>query len=114
MPGVTTSGFASSPPRLEKNATGSGAVAAVAVRCTNTVGKVAPTEMARVALPGKPTVERPGPSLPALMVITTSGLAARNESTTASIRAPPSRSFPTPKLRLRTSGSRRCRAVRSA
>ena len=55
-------------------------------------------------------VESPGPSLPALIVSTTSGCAASTESTMPSIRACPSSSLPTPKLRLSTSGSWRASA----
>ncbi len=49
-------------------------------------------------------VERPGPSFPALMRKTTLGWATRNAFTSESITAPPSISFPTPKLRFSTSG----------
>ena len=75
---------------------------------------MAPTVSARSAEPGNPSVERPGPSLPALMAMTTSGLAASTESTIASIRAVPSTSFPTPKLMLSTSGRFRDFANRMA
>ena len=68
----------------------------------------------RVADPGNPSVESPGPSLPALTVKTTSGWAASTESNSWSIRAFPSSSFPTPKLRLNTRGRRRSAATRMA
>ena len=68
----------------------------------------------RFAVAGKPTVESPGPSLPALVTKTTLGLAARTESIAASMRAVPSRSLPTPKLRLSTSGRLRVLAKRMA
>ncbi len=75
---------------------------------------MAPTVSARSAEPGKPTVESPGPSLPALMAMATSGFAASTESTIQSIRAVPSTSFPTPKLMLSTSGIFRAFAKRIA
>src|SRR5438874_9411964 len=73
-PGVTMSGFASSPPRaLNHHSTsradgmpGCGAAA-------KTPGKLAPTDNARSAEPGNPIVDRPGPSLPALIAKTASG-----------------------------------------
>ena len=65
----------------------SGAVAPVDVGGRNPPGSVAPTLIGRAALPGNPMVDNPGPSLPALMAITTVGCCARTESTTRSIRA---------------------------
>ncbi len=59
-------------------------------------------------------VESPGPSLPAATVSATSGCLASTESTSRSMRASPSRSLPTPKLRLITSGIRRAAAKRMA
>ena len=66
------------------------------------------------AEPGNPTVERPGPSLPALIVNTTLGMRREHRIDHASIRAWPSISLPTPKLMLSTSGSRRASAKRMA
>ena len=110
-PGATRSGLASSAPReLHQPITsGAGAVPGCTGRA-KTPGYDAPTDRARSAEPGNPSVERPGPSLPALMVNTTAGWVTRNAFTIESMTACPSRSFPTPKLRFSTSGMLRCSA----
>src|SRR6266571_5965036 len=61
-PGVTRSGFASSPPReLHQPITSAaGGLPGCAGRA-NAPGKAAPTDTARSAEPGNPVVERPGP-----------------------------------------------------
>ena len=110
-PGATRSGFASSPPRELHHPITSGAAAVPG--CTGRAkapGYEAPTDSARSAEPGNPRVDRPGPSLPALMVKTAAGWATRKAFTIESITACPSRSFPTPKLRFSTSGMLRCSA----
>src|SRR5438552_16744298 len=87
-PGVTRSGFASSPPReLHQPSTSrAGGVPAWAGRA-KAPGKTAPIESARSAEPGNPTVDRPGPSLPALLVNTTAGCATSKASTMEPITA---------------------------
>ena len=114
-PGVTMSGFARSPPReLHQPTTSAAGGAPPCAGRANAPGKTAPTDSARSAEPGKPMVDNPGPSLPALMAKTTVGCRSRNAFTMESITARPSRSFPTPKLRLSTRGSPRCSAKRAA
>src|SRR5439155_25275505 len=71
---------------------------------------ISPTETARSADPGRPTVERPGPSLPALIVNTTSGWAMRNALTIESMTARSPGSLPIPQLRFSTRGKWRCSA----
>src|SRR6266568_9505466 len=67
-PGVTMSGFASSPPRELNHASTS---RAGGTPCrggpVKTPGKAAPTVSARLDEPGNPSVDHPGPSLPALI-----------------------------------------------
>ena len=58
-------------------------------------------------------MESPGPSFPALTTSSAAGCAAANASVIESIVAVPSTAFPTPKLRLSTSGMLR-RAAKSA
>src|SRR2546426_11561029 len=73
-PGARMSGFASSPPReLNQPITSRGGGAPCWGGWVNTPGQLAPTESARSADPGKPTVERPGPRLPALIENTAAG-----------------------------------------
>jgi len=110
-PGVTRSGLASSPPRElhQPSTSAAGGVPACAGRA-NAPGNNAPIERARSAEPGKPSVDSPGPSFPALIVNTTDGWTMRKASTIESITARPSNSFPTPKLRFKTSGRLRCSA----
>jgi hypothetical protein len=71
IPGASSSGFAASPPRALHIPTMSGV--ADAPGRANTPGSVDPTARTRSAVAGKPTVESPGPSFPALTVSTTSG-----------------------------------------
>src|SRR3989454_8210279 len=68
-PGVTRSGLATSPPRElhQPSTSAAGGVPAWAGRA-NAPGKIAPIESAKSAEPGKPSVDSPGPSLPALIV----------------------------------------------
>ena len=114
-PGVTMSGFASSPPReLHQPTTSAAGGAPPCAGRANAPGKTAPTDSARSAEPGKPKVDSPGPSFPALMAKTTVGCRSRNAFTMESMTARPSCSFPTPKLRLSTNGSPRCCANRAA
>ena len=77
-------------------------------------GNAAPTDKARSADPGRPTVDKAGPSLPALIVNTTVGCATRKASTIESITARSSGALPTPKLRLSTRGRLRRSAKRAA
>src|SRR5690606_41258312 len=77
-PGVTTCGPLRSPPRLEKNATGSGRPSDWG-NPAKTSGIVAPTAITSRALAGNPSVESPGPSFDAATLITTSGRSARTE-----------------------------------
>src|SRR5690348_7037924 len=66
-PGVTRSGLISSPPReLHQPMTSGSAGTPACGGRAKAPGYEAPTERARSADPGKPTVERPGPSFPAL------------------------------------------------
>src|SRR5512140_1244229 len=83
-PGTTMSGAASSPPRLENVASVEAALS-VGDAPANTRGSVAPIESTRDALPGNPAVDSPGPSFDDATVMTTSGCAARIESTSASM-----------------------------
>src|SRR5437879_8595357 len=104
-PGVTRSGFASSPPReLHQPITSAAVGVPGCAGQAKAPGNAAPTDSARSAEPGKPIVERPGPSLPALIVNTSVGCASRNAFTSESITARPSVSLPTPKLKFSTSG----------
>ena len=114
-PGATTSGLSTSPPRELNHASTSraGGTPGCGAR-ENTPGYTAPTDRAKSADPGKPIVESPGPSLPALIANTTSGWAVRKTLTSESITARPSCSLPTPKLMLSTSGRLRCAAKRVA
>src|SRR5574341_2213514 len=109
------SGLADNPPR-ELHHPGTSAAAGMPgwAGRANAPGNEAPTDNARSAEPGKPIVDSPGPSFPALIVNTTVGCATRHESITESITARPGNSFPTPKLMLRTSGRLRCAAKRTA
>src|SRR2546426_6959091 len=60
-PGVTMSGFASSPPReLHQPTTSAAGGAPPCAGRANAPGKTAPTDSARSAEPGKPTVDSPG------------------------------------------------------
>src|SRR5256884_7523507 len=73
-PGVTMSGFASSPPReLHQPTTSAAGGAPPCAGRANAPGKTAPTDSARSAEPGKPMVDGPGPSFHALMAETTVG-----------------------------------------
>ncbi len=98
-PGAHTSGLKTSPPRALHHPT---SWALGSIPFTNAPGSRAQTEMGCRAEPGNPTVDRPGPSLPALITKATSGCFKLNSSISESIAAVPSRSFPTPKLRLST------------
>src|SRR5437879_10440366 len=73
-PGATRSGLASSAPREPHQpiTSGAGAVPGCTGRA-KTPGYDAPTDRARSAEPGNPRVDRPGPSLPALIVNTAAG-----------------------------------------
>ena len=66
------------------------------------------------AEPGRPIVERPGPSFPAAIANSTFGCVRQKESTIESIAARPSSSFPIPNDMFITSGRRRCSANRAA
>ena len=114
-PGARTSGLSVSPPRELNQArtSGAGGTPGCGAR-EKTPGYKAPTESARSAEPGKPMVESPGPSLPALIANTTSGWATRKALTSESMTARPSCSLPTPKLMLSTRGRPRCVANRAA
>ncbi len=104
-PGATMSGLASSPPRELHQPSAS--VATPNWNCANEAGYTAPTAMASSADPGSPSVDVPGPSLPAAIEKNTSGWAIRKSSMIESIAARPSFALPTPKDMLSTSGSRR-------
>src|SRR5207249_10293393 len=78
-PGATRSGFATSAPRELHHPITSGAGAVPG--CTGRAkapGYDAPTDSARSAEPGNPSVERPGPASPALRVSTTGGWVTGN------------------------------------
>src|SRR5689334_11160144 len=85
-PGATRSGLATSPPReLHHPITSASPGVPACGGRAKVPGYEAPTESARSADPGNPIVERPGPSLPALIVKTISGCATRNAVTIESM-----------------------------
>jgi hypothetical protein len=97
-PGAHRSGFCRLPPRLlHQPSTSSGERPPGCGGLANTPGNNAQAASAKSADPGNPIVEMPGPSLPALITIVTSGCSTAKASSTESIRARPAvASFPTP------------------